>query len=222
MELSGKPTLEKVAIANELRALTGLSQAASLQGHYNDAVKLALAAWPRSAADERPQLTRTIDALAQALAGPLEVTAPLAAGHIRSLSAQFSPDGARVVTTSEDRTARVWDAATGKQIGKPLQHEGAVKSAAFSPDGARVVTASVDNTARVWDAATGGPIGKPLQHDDAVNSAAFSPDGARVVTASDDKTARVWDAATGAPIGKPMQHKDKVRARRSAPTARGW
>jgi hypothetical protein len=57
----------KIAIANESRALTGLSQAASLQGHYTDAVNLALAAWPRSAGDERPQLSRTIDALRSAV-----------------------------------------------------------------------------------------------------------------------------------------------------------
>ena len=69
---------------------------------------------------------------------------------MRSTSAAFSPDGARVVTASEDKTARVWDAATGAPIGKPLQHEGEVYRAAFSPDGARVVTVSEDSTARVW------------------------------------------------------------------------
>ena len=57
-------------------------------------------------------------------------------------SAQFSPDGQRVVTASEDKTARVWDAATGKAIGEPMRHEDAVCSAQFSPDGQRVVTAS--------------------------------------------------------------------------------
>ena len=77
-------------------------------------------------------------------------------------SATFSPDGTRVVTASNDKTTRVWDAATGAPIGKPMQHEGWVYSAAFSPDGGRVVTASGDNTARVWDAATGAPIGRTL------------------------------------------------------------
>jgi WD40 repeat protein len=55
------------------------------------------------------------------------------------------------VTASADKTARLWNAATGKPIGEPMKHEGAVLSAQFSPDGQRVVTASADNTARLWD-----------------------------------------------------------------------
>ena len=39
-------------------------------------------------------------------------------------SAAFSPDGTRVVTASDDKTARVWDAATGKPLGEPMRHEG--------------------------------------------------------------------------------------------------
>ena len=90
--------------------------------------------------------------------------------RMRCISAAFSPDGKRIVTASEDKTARIWDAATGKPIGEPLKgHEDAVCSAAFSPDGKRIVTASRDKTARLWDAATGKPIGEPLKgHDDAV------------------------------------------------------
>jgi hypothetical protein len=52
---------------------------------------------------------------------------------------------------SDDKTARIWDAATGKEITVLRGHEGAVQSAAFSPDGARIVTASDDKTARIWD-----------------------------------------------------------------------
>ena len=110
--------------------------------------------------------------------------------------AQFSADGQRVVTASRDKTARVWDAATGKAISEPMKHDDEVNSAQFSADGQRVVTASKDKTARVWDAATGKAISEPMKHDDEVNSAQFSADGQRVVTASKDKTARVWDIPT--------------------------
>ena len=41
-------------------------------------------------------------------------------------SAQFSPDGQRVVTASWDKTARLWDAASGKPIGEPMKHENQV------------------------------------------------------------------------------------------------
>ena len=70
-------------------------------------------------------------------------------------SAAFSPDGKRIVTASEDSTARLWDAETGKPIGEPLKgHEGAhVHSAAFSPDGKRIVTAS--------DGQDGAAVGRP-------------------------------------------------------------
>ncbi len=100
-------------------------------------------------------------------------------------SASFSPDGKRVVTASRDKTARVWDAETGKPVGEAMTHGDAVNSASFSPDGKRVVTASEDKTARVWDAETGKPVGEAMTHTgSSVNSASFSPDGKRVVTAS--------------------------------------
>ncbi len=56
-----------------------------------------------------------------------------------------------------DKTARVWDARSGKALTEPLRREGSVDSAQFSPDGTRVVTASKDQTARVWDVFTVSP-----------------------------------------------------------------
>ena len=93
------------------------------------------------------------------------------------MSAAFSPDGTRIVTASLDRTARVWDAATGKPIGEPLKgHEVLCERAAFSPDGKRIVTASSDKTARIWDAETGQPIGEPLTgHEDSCHERGVQP-----------------------------------------------
>jgi WD40 repeat protein len=56
-----------------------------------------------------------------------------------------------VVTASLDKTARIWDTASGKELAVLRGHQGMVLSAAFSPDGTRIVTASWDGTARVWD-----------------------------------------------------------------------
>ena len=70
----------------------------------------------------------------------------------RVLAASFNPDGKWIVTASMDKTARVWDALTGKALGEPMCHEGWVEDASFSPDDKWIVTASDDNTARIWDA----------------------------------------------------------------------
>ena len=113
-------------------------------------------------------------------------------GNVRSVA--FSPDGRRIVTASNDRSARIWDAASGKQLAVLSGHDHAVRTAAFSPDGRRIVTASADQTARIWDADTAMPLEVLSGHTDMVWSAAFSPDGRRIVTASMDHTARIWDA----------------------------
>jgi WD40 repeat protein len=112
--------------------------------------------------------------------------------------AGFSPDGARILTASWDRTAKLWDANSGKLIAS-FSHQGAVNSAVFSPDGAHILTASADKTAKLWDASSGELI-FAFDHQGAVNAATFSPDGTRILTASTDKTARLWDAVSGQPI----------------------
>ena len=132
-------------------------------------------------------------------------------GHTESVwSAAFSPDGKRVVTASQDRTARIWDAATGKEFLVLEGHGNQVQSAAFSPDGKHVITGSWDNTARIWDAVTGQEIAV-LHHDKWVRSVAYSPDGTRIVTGGDERTAHVWEAATGKEIAV-LRNDDWVRS----------
>src|SRR5271165_3329007 len=130
----------------------------------------------------------------------------------------FSADGRRIVTVSDDHTAQVWEADTGRPVGPPLLHKADVYSVAFSADGRRVVTTSMDDTAQVWEAATGKPVGAPLQHKNGF-PAALSADGRRVVTASGD-TAQVWEADTGKRVGDPLQHKYGVNFAAFSPDGR--
>jgi len=104
----------------------------------------------------------------------------------------FSPDGTRILTGSQDSTARLWDAATGETVATLTGHEDSVMAAAFSPDGRRVLTGAEDWTARLWDAATGETVVILAGHTGYVGAVAFSPDGARVITGSADHTARLW------------------------------
>jgi hypothetical protein len=107
-------------------------------------------------------------------------------------SAQFSPDGKRIVTASSDKTARLWETESGKLLATLQGHEDWVNGAQFSPDGKRIVTASSDKAARLWEAESGKLVATLQGHEGSVYSAQFSPDGKRIVTASLDKTARLW------------------------------
>ena len=135
-------------------------------------------------------------------------------GHTGPVSAfAFSPDGTRVLTGSDDHTARLWDAATGKSVATLTGHTGYVSAVAFSPDGMRVLTGSVDHTARLWDAATGKAVATLGGHTSASTAVAFSPDGTRVLTGSVDDTARLWDGGCGKAVATTLAgHTDTVVA----------
>jgi WD40 repeat protein len=97
------------------------------------------------------------------------------------VGAEFSRDGLRVVTTSLDNVARVWETPRSNLVVTLEGHTDTVNSAKFSPDGKNVVTASSDRTARVWDAQTGRLI-RSFSEVYPVISADFGPDGNLVTT----------------------------------------
>ena len=81
-----------------------------------------------------------------------------------SESAAFSPDGKRIVTASADKTALLWDVASGRRLRAIKGHTDSVNTAVFSPDGKLVVTASDDGTARLWDVASGRSLQTLARH----------------------------------------------------------
>ena len=79
----------------------------------------------------------------------------------------YSPDGKHIATTSADKTAIIWDAATGQKLLTLTGHTDVLEGIAYSPDGRRIVTSSDDHTGKIWDAATGQELMTLNGHTDA-------------------------------------------------------
>lgn len=125
-------------------------------------------------------------------------------GAIRSIA--ISPDGECVLTTADDKLAKLSTMQPGLETMNFAGHSGAVLCGEFSPDGQLVVTGSDDATARIWDVVTGKQLHLLKGHEAAVASCCFSPDGRRVLTGSHDRTARIWDALKGRQIARIAGH----------------
>lgn len=111
-------------------------------------------------------------------------------------TATFSPDGTRIVTSSADMTARIWDVITGASLKTLRGHKDVVSSALFLPDGARVISASWDGDARIWDAASGESTGNFYLNQAEVSCVAMSPDGAHIAAPADCNV-EIYDIASG-------------------------
>jgi WD40 repeat protein len=137
----------------------------------------------------KPRVEKHWNAMLQTLEGHTGVVTSVA----------FSLDGKQIVSGSNDKTVRRWDAATGQQLLPALEgHTKGVASVAFSLDSKQIVSGSYDKTVRRWNAATGQQLLPALEgHTSVVTSVAFSLDSKQIISGSWDTTVRRWDAATG-------------------------
>jgi len=103
----------------------------------------------------------------------------------------FDHQGTRIVTASDDRTARVWDVASGEPLTPALIHRSPVKSAFFSPDGKCVRTVSQDDPFRVWDSETGLSV-LPNWCEPRPKAIAYGEDGKSLLAMNSNDTFQKW------------------------------
>ena len=207
-----------VAIEAQLRSLTQTAAARLRDADFRGAMSIILEVLPHRGA-ERAYTQEALNVFHDARSADAEIS--IMSGHTAIVeSAAFSPDGKVIVTASDDKTIRLWDTATSRQILLLNGHAGRVNFAEFSPDGGRLVSASADKSVRIWDAATGRELLLLSGHAGTVNCARFSPDGGRVVSASGDQTARIWNTTTGRETTILKGHEARVNSAVFSPDGR--
>jgi WD40 repeat protein len=115
--------------------------------------------------------------------------------------AQWSRDGAALLSSSDDHTVRWWELAAAYQPRGELPVLAGdgwpMEELVLNRDKSLLLTAGDDGVARVWDATTGALRLTLAGHEDVIWRARWSPDERRIATASNDGTARIWDAQSG-------------------------
>jgi WD40 repeat protein len=167
---------------------------------------------PALALRNRPPARIAILVLLVAALAVVAQTEPAIPGLICTLSGHgdavysvgFVGDGRTVVTGSFDKSVRLWDAATGKELrvfGGAQGHQNYVLSVSVSADGRRLASGGSDATVKLWDLpADAAP--RVFAHPDVVRGLAVSPDGQKLATAGRDGRVRLWDAGGGARLAE--------------------
>ncbi len=143
--------------------------------------------------------------------GLTDTRAPLILPHDGAMTdVAFTPDGAALVSTALDGTARFWRAASGESLGAPVRSSHGLFACSVSPDGAQLVTAGAEGVAQLWTVESRQPLGGGMNHLSWIKWVGFDRAGRFVATGSEDNTARLWDATDGHPLTPPLRHDGRV------------
>jgi WD40 repeat protein len=125
-------------------------------------------------------------------------------------SVAVNPAGTRIASVALDKTIKIWDLESGKELRSISNIGGSVNAVSWSPDGKTLIHGAEDKTVRIWDAETGKTVRTINGHTDYVNEARYSPDGKRIASCADDKLIKIWDAESGREIKTLTGHTDMV------------
>jgi WD40 repeat protein/tetratricopeptide (TPR) repeat protein len=123
----------------------------------------------------------------------------------------FSPDGSTLLFGGGDRSAWIFDTATGSVRRLTPDPGNAASVVAFSPDGKTFLTGHMNGEVRWWDGPSLTPLGEPFRHNGSIICGLFSPDGRSILIGCEDRTARLWDLRTRKPLIPPLRHQRHIR-----------
>lgn len=115
----------------------------------------------------------------------------------RSAALTLSHNARWILTGSDDRMAKVWDAETAKLAKTLAGHKYEVTAVAFSPDDKLLFTGDANGRGIIWDAEKFTERHRLSEHTGKITAAAFLPGGKKLLTASNDKTVASWNVETG-------------------------
>ncbi|NMG09267.1 serine/threonine-protein kinase [Brasilonema sp. UFV-L1] len=133
------------------------------------------------------------------------------AGHSDEVnSLAFNPPGTILASGSDDKTIKLWNFKSRKEIRTLNGHKDIIYSLAISSDGQTLVSGSKDNTVKVWNLKTGQEIRTLKGHSSLINSVAISSDGLKIASGSYDSTIKIWNLNTGQEIRTLKGHTSEV------------
>ncbi|XP_009989269.1 PREDICTED: dynein assembly factor with WDR repeat domains 1 [Tauraco erythrolophus] len=134
--------------------------------------------------------------------------------HILPLTdVAFNKSGSRFITGSYDRTFKVWDTASGKELRTLEGHRNVVYAIAFNnPYGDKIATGSFDKTCKLWSVETGKCYHTFRGHNAEIVCLSFNLRSTLVATGSMDTTAKLWDIEKGEEIVTLSGHSAEIIA----------
>jgi WD40 repeat protein len=181
-------TLWSTKTGQPTACITHLDGAVQALAFRPDGAQLAVAGGvPGSYGEVRVVDVKTLAVVGSPLKGHTEVV----------LSVAWNADGTKIATGSQDKTARIWEWPSGKEIRNFKDHGDAVTCVCFSPDGKSLYTASMDHNLRMFDVNTGMLTRTFTGHNDGVSAMAVSLDGKRLISSGVEPNLRWWNTDTG-------------------------